>query len=44
MKRRVHGSKYESVRKLGRVANYSYPVTIPKTIVDNLRWRKGGAW
>jgi len=40
MKKRLHGSKYESVRKLGKVGTYSYSVTIPKAIIDDLHWRK----
>jgi antitoxin component of MazEF toxin-antitoxin module len=41
MKKRIHGSKYESVRKLGQLGTYSDTVTIPKTIIEDLHWRKG---
>ena len=35
------GSRTESVRKLGKLAQYSYYVTLPRADVEELGWRKG---
>ena len=31
--------RYEDVRKIGKVGRYSYCVTIPKEIIQELGWR-----
>jgi len=37
---RKHGSGQEQVRKITKTAAYTYYVTIPKSILDNLGWRE----
>ena len=37
---RKHGSKTESIRKLTKTGSYTYYVTIPKSIIDELGWRE----
>ena len=40
MSKKRQGSKNEAVRKIGKVGRYSYCITIPKTIVQDLGWRE----
>ena len=37
---RKQGSKRNEVRKLGKVGLYSYNVTIPRPLIDELGWRE----
>mgnify|MGYP001171795994 CR=1 FL=1 len=39
--KRAHGSKSEPVRKIGKTGTYTYYVTLPKSVVDDLSWRDG---
>jgi len=38
--RRIQGSKTEPVRKITKTGNYTYYVTIPKTLIDELGWKE----
>lgn len=38
--KRKHGSKAEAIRKLTKTGNYTYYVTIPKALIDELQWRE----
>jgi len=38
--KKSRSSKHSSVRKLGKVGIYSYSVTIPKKIIQDLGWRQ----
>jgi len=38
--RRKQGSRKNEVRKLGKVGLYSYNVTIPRPLIDELGWRE----
>ena len=38
--KRVHGSGDEASRKLTKTGKYTYYVTIPKTLIDELNWRE----
>ncbi len=40
MARSKRGSKNESVRKITKTGTYTYYVTIPKTLIDELGWRE----
>ena len=40
MKERKHGSGRENIRKLMRMSNYSYCITIPKAYIEKLGWRE----
>ncbi|MDA0989905.1 MAG: hypothetical protein O3A51_04040 [Verrucomicrobia bacterium] len=39
-KRRIHGSRNEAQRKLTKTGNYTYYVTIPKALIDELEWQE----
>ena len=39
-RKRKHGSKTETIRKLSKSGIYSYYVTIPKADIDALGWRE----
>ena len=40
MARVRRGSKNESVRKITKTGTYTYYVTIPKALIDELGWRE----
>ena len=37
---RIHGSKSESIRKITKTGKYTYYVTIPKGLIEELGWRE----
>ena len=37
---RKHGSGAEAVRKITKTGRYTYYVTIPRAIIDELGWRE----
>jgi len=37
---RIRGSKSEPVRKITKTGTYTYYVTIPKALIDELGWRE----
>ena len=39
--KRTQGSKSEPVRKIGKTGMYTYYVTLPKSVIDDLDWRDG---
>ena len=39
--KRTQGSKSEPVRKRGKTGTYTYYVTLPKSVIDDLDWRDG---
>jgi bifunctional DNA-binding transcriptional regulator/antitoxin component of YhaV-PrlF toxin-antitoxin module len=39
-KKRKHGSKSETVRKLTKTGSYTFYVTIPKVYIDELGWKE----
>lgn len=39
-KKRKHGSKSETTRKLTKTGSYTYYVTIPKIFIDELGWKE----
>ena len=39
--KRTQGSKSEPVRKIGKTGTYTYYVTVPKSVIDDLDWRDG---
>ena len=39
-KKRIHGSKTETTRKLTKTGSYTYYVTIPKVFIDELGWKE----
>jgi len=39
--KRTQGSKSEPVRKIGKTGTYTYYVTLPKSVIDDLDWRDG---
>lgn len=38
--RGIRGSKTEPVRKITKTGNYTYYVTIPKALIDELGWKE----
>ena len=38
--KRIQGSKTEPVRKITKTGNYTYYVTIPKSLIDELGWKE----
>lgn len=38
--RRTHGSGSESRRKISKMGSYTYYITIPKDLVQELGWRE----
>ena len=39
-KKRTHGSRTESIRKITKTGDYTFYVTIPKADLDALGWRE----
>ena len=39
--KRTQGSKSEPVRKIGKTGTYTYYVTLPKSVIDDLDWHDG---
>ncbi len=40
MAKKHPSSKQEDIRKIGKVGGYSYSITIPKALIQNLGWRE----
>ncbi|RKX32631.1 MAG: hypothetical protein DRP71_11780 [Verrucomicrobia bacterium] len=37
---RIQGSRTEPVRKITKTGNYTYYVTIPKSLIEELGWKE----
>lgn len=40
MSKRIQGSPNESIRKINKTGTYSYYITIPKSLIQEMRWKE----